>query len=233
MTEIQQLLRTADSFAAIEHIHRAGSPLEIAALYQSLVIDLYWKGRDLPAVIFLGRAGIQHCLVQSLAPNTAPELVEKFRSVAKALAYNLASFTWPGWEEAGIAPTADQIAFGQDCAKLNLRLAIELCKPPLAVSKAHWLLGAHALASRQFDRAQTHFQQALTVLPATDTPSRAMATANAGYLALAQQCHDPANPEPHARFTDIAAYLSAQTDEDSPVYLSQLLTARQVFLLPS
>ena len=228
MTEIRHLLHS-DPFAAIEHLHRQGSPLEIAAQYQSLVVDLYWKAHDLPSVVLLGRAGILHCLTHSVVPYSSPEAIEKFRSVAKALAYNVGSFTWPGWEEPGIVPTPDQIAFGQDCAHLNLRLALELRKPPKALANAHWLVGAHALASHNFDLAESEFHHALQACPPTDAPSRAAAAANAAYLALAQQCKSPTDPVPRAAFAEITAHLSAQTDEDSPAYLNQLLIAHRHF----
>src|ERR1700721_2000959 len=128
MNEILQLLHEGDSFAAIEEIQKEGFPLEIAARYQALVSNLYWKAHDLQAFIAIGRAGILYCLGQSLVSKSADE-IEKLRSIAKGLAFDVGSFTWPGWEEPGINPTAADLAVGMDCAWLNLRLAIELKKP--------------------------------------------------------------------------------------------------------
>lgn len=136
--EIQQLLRGRDSFAAIELIQKQGIPLEIAARFKSLVTELYWKTHDLPAVVVIGRAGILYCLGQSLTAGNSPEAARKLRSFAKGLAYDIGSFTWPGWEEPGIHPTPDEIAFGRECANLNLRLAIELNKPPVP---SRWPIG--------------------------------------------------------------------------------------------
>src|ERR1700733_6665763 len=97
--ELQDLLRSSDSFAALERIQRHGAPLEIAARYESLIPDLYWKAHDLPAIVTLGRAGICYCLGQSLLADVSPQMATQFRSTAKSLAYNVGSFTWPGWEE--------------------------------------------------------------------------------------------------------------------------------------
>lgn len=226
MTEIRDLLRAGDSFAAIEHIQRHGNPLEIAARYQALVPELYWKARDLPAVVAIGRAGILYCLGQSLTAGASPEDVEKLRSIAKELAYNVASFTWPGWEEPGIYPTPDEIALGRDCAKLNLRLAIELKKPPERVSMAHWLIGAHALAADDHETAEKEFQLALDVSPATD------AAINMGYLAIARLCRNPSDAAARTSFDGIIAQLKSRTDEDAKDYLAQLLTARRHFVPP-
>jgi len=77
--------------------------------------------------------------------------VDRLRSTAKGLAYDVGSLTWPGWEEPGIDPTPEDLAFGRECARLNLRLAIELKKPALKISMAYWLVGADALAILSID----------------------------------------------------------------------------------
>ncbi len=223
-----------DSFAAIERIQQAGTPAEIAARYAALVSDLYWKAHDLPAVVTVGRAGIIYCLTQSAAPELPADAIDSLRMTAKGLAYDLGSFTWPGWEEPGISPTADDLALGRDCAKLNLRLAIELKKPPSRVSMAHWLIGAHALAAGDFEFAERQFQAAQDVLPSTDPAAKELQPCNLGYLAIARlgkNPHDPiANSAAQADYERITGELAARKDEDAEVYLSQLLSARRLFV---
>jgi len=229
-SEIQELLRGGDSFAAIEHIQRHGAPPEVAARYESLVLDLYWKARDLAAVTVVGRAGILYCLGQRAVAGIAPEISAKLGQAAKGLAYNLGSFTWPGWEEPGISPTSDDVAVGRDCAKLNLRLGIELKKPPLGVSKAHWLIGAHALASRDFELAEKEFQLAQDVLPASDKAAQELEPCNLGYFAVARLARNPADSAAQARFAEITARLGERDDDDSREYLTQLVRARRLFV---
>jgi hypothetical protein len=228
--EIQELFRTGDSYAAIEHIQRHGSPLEIAARYESLVSNLYWNAHDLPAVVTIGRAGILYCLGQSLAADASSESAEKLRSVAKGLAYDIGSFTWPGWEEPGITPTPADLAVGRDCAQLNLRLAIELNKPPARLSMAHWLVGAHALAARDFELAEKEFQLAQDVLPQTDAAANAVKDCNAGYMALARLCKNPADAVAPAQFDEVIARLGTREGDDAKSYLTQLLSARRLFV---
>jgi hypothetical protein len=230
--EIQELLRAGDSFAAIEHIQRQGDSLEIAARYQSLLSELYWKAHDLPAVLVVGHAGILHCLGQSLIAGTSAENIEKLRSIAKALAYDIGSFTWAGWEEPGIDPTPDQLAVGLDCAELNLRLAIELRKPSNRLAMAHWLVGAHALAARDADMAITHFQLARAVLPVKDDASKTLDLCNGGYLALARLCKNATDASLQANFNEIIAQLNALPDKEVSFYVSQLMTARRLFCMP-
>ena len=230
MTEVLQLLRTGDSFAAMEIIQCQGAPLDIAARYHSLVKDLYWKARDLPAVALIGRAGILYCLGQSLIAKETPKTAEQFRSIAKGLANDVGSFTWPGWEEPGIHPTPDEIAFGRDCARLNLRLAIELKKPLSRLSMAHWLLGAHKLSARDFQGAVKQFQLAQEVLQ-TDVPeSKANEPLNAGYLMIARLCGDGSDTEARSKIDEIIGELNARSDEEAKDFCTQLTTARRHFL---
>jgi hypothetical protein len=230
VNEILEILRGGDSFCALEHLQRQGSPLQIAARYESLVLDLYWKAHDLPATVLIGRAGILHCLGCSVVADAAPESVEQLRSIAKAIAYNLGSFTWPGWEEPGIAPTSEHLAFGQDCAGLNLRLALELHKPPKALSKAYWLIGAHALASRDFNLAESAFHHAQEVFTSTDADTQAMHACNAGYFALARLCKNRLDATANAQLEMITARLAAQPTDEAQAYLAQLLTAHRLFM---
>jgi hypothetical protein len=230
LKEIQELLRAGDSFTAIEHIQREGTPSEIAARYQTLVKDLYWKAHDLAAVVVIGRAGIFYCLGQLLTAEVPGEPAQKIGDAAKEMAFNLASFCWPGWEEPGINPSDEELAFGRDCARLNLRLAIQLKRPPRGVSMAHWLIGAHALAARDFDLAAKEFERAQEVLPPTDPAANEMEPCNLGYLAVAQLCKNASDSAAQARFEQIIARLRNQQDEAAQEYLSQLIRARRIFV---
>ncbi len=229
LDELQNLLRTGDSFAAIEKIQETGSPHEIAARYQSLVSGLYWKSHDLPAVISIGRAGILFCLTQAIAAES-PDVIDQLRSAAKSLAYDIGSFTWPGWEEPGIDPTPADLAAGMDCARLNLRLAIELKKPKDRLSMAHWLVGAHALSSRDFDLAQQQFHLAQAVLPIDDPTCKNLGPCNLGYMAIARLCKNPSDQSARVDLDKILAELSAREDEDSKAYFAQLQSARRIFV---
>jgi hypothetical protein len=231
--EIQELLRTTDSFAAMEYIQRDGTPLEIAARYDSLVRDFYWKAHDLPGLVVVSRAGIMYCLGQLLVVGHSSDTVEKLGHTAKGMAYNVGSFTWPGWEEPGINPTLEHLAYGRDCARLNLRLAIELNRPPKGLSKAHWLIGAHALVTRDFELAEKEFQLAQDVLPASDPAAKEMEPCNMGYLAVARLCWNQSDAAARSCFEQITARLTAQNDEESQDYLSQLLRARRLFVATS
>jgi hypothetical protein len=228
LEQIQNLLKLGDCFSVAEFVQQEGSSLDIAIRYHSLVKDLYWKSRDLPAIIAVGRAGIYYCLGKSTAEGVPPELVDKLRSSAKAIAYDVGSFTWPGWDEPGITPGPADLAAGRDCALLNLRLAVELKKPADRVSAAHWLLGAHLLASRDFESAERHFKFAADLLVKVEFD--ATKQMNLGYAALAQLCREPSGVEPNARFKEVIEKLRAYEDKDAKEFAAQLKTACRVFM---
>jgi hypothetical protein len=123
--EIARLVQSGDTYAALQHVQREGTPREIAARFHEIVRDLYWSTKQLPAVVAVARGGIHYCLIKMDEATDAEERAF-FGSQAKMLANNLASFVWPGWNEAAVSPTTCDVAIGLDAAKLNLRLAIEL-----------------------------------------------------------------------------------------------------------
>src|SRR5689334_18332785 len=119
---VTTLLREQDSYAAIEHLERQPDPLAVARTYGDLVRHLYWKEKELPAVIAMARAGIQHGIAAARAVEASdPDQAYQLRSSAKGLAYDLGSFTWSGWDEPGIIIDPSQEAIGLDAARANLR----------------------------------------------------------------------------------------------------------------
>ncbi len=87
-----------------------------------------------------GRAGVQLGLTEGRrVAGSNPDLSTSLIGHAKAISYNLASFSWPGWDEQEIELCVSDIAMELDAAKLNLRLTIELKRGAGPMRKAHWL----------------------------------------------------------------------------------------------
>src|SRR3990172_8189674 len=125
--KVKSLLQKNDAFKAIEFLNGSGDPLTIAKRYSELVLDFYWKERSLSHVIPFSISGIQYCLTKAEG-SSSKKVAKELKGIAKAISYNLASFTWPGWNEKGIRITPVEIEIGLDSAKFNLRLARELKK---------------------------------------------------------------------------------------------------------
>lgn len=148
LDEALKRLDAADSFAVIAWLEQQEDAPATAALYNDLVRHLYWERQDMLNVVALGRAGIQHALGHGLMAE------------ARAQAYNLASFTWPGWDETGVIITTSDMAFGLEAARAALRWLVELTESDLRLARAHWLIGAHLLAAWDYDGARGAFAQA-------------------------------------------------------------------------
>ena len=95
-----ELLATDSSFAAIEHLNSQENPTAAPEEYNELLRHLHWQEKDLFGILAIGRAGIQFGLEAAKDSSTEndthlPEIKKRTRS----LAYNLASYTWPGWAD--------------------------------------------------------------------------------------------------------------------------------------
>lgn len=155
LTIIAEMSSRTDPYAVFEFLVRQ-DPQVTADVYQQLQTNLYWQQKNLPATIAFSQAGILHCLTG--AARTTPAVDSRaLPGAAKQLAYNLASFTWPGWDEPGIRITTSDLSIGCDAARLNLRLAEELDRPEKARANALWALGAHELAAGKYAVAQNRF----------------------------------------------------------------------------
>lgn len=220
------VFRDSDSVAAVVLLTDHPNPLLAAQAFGLVMRQLYWKEKNLPATLAFGRAGVQHGLTSaSRLAATDPAQTLQLRSIAKGLAYDLASFTWPGWDEPGIVITPADIAVGLDAAKANLRLARELEKGDLPLSRAHWMLGAQQLAAREYVAAQESFQTA--AVHARKAGVEAEGLLSDGFLQLSRLL---ARDEPAVRrkaLSEIVTKLKPLPDGE--FFAGQISTAEKVF----
>jgi len=231
------LLAERGPLGAIEWLSRQNDPASIASTYAEVLTHQYWVAHDLASVIQIGLAGIQFCLnlahkysVDVAGPVdgrklTSPSLAESLKSTAKGLSYNIGSFCWPGWDEPGIIVGATALAIGRDAAALNLRLALELDKGDVPLSRAHWLIAAHEMAAGNLEAARTSF----------DEGARCAAMGNAfeeqllckGFSLLAQRLENVDNAELQAELNRVRQRLGKTTN--GPGFVAQIDTAERIF----
>lgn len=217
-----KLLAEGDTFQAIEFLATRELALAIDAC-AVLQRDLYWKKKDVRRSTAIGRAGIQLALVGSRS--LEPAAAQKMRASAKAVAYNIGSFNWPGWDEPGITLDSGDVAAGFDAAQLNLRLAIELEKGDLALSRAKWLVGAFELARHDNIRAAERFSEGAGF--AKKAGERRDELLNVGYALLAAILESPRDARLRADFEAIKHEIGSQKDGGGDV--TQIDTALRVF----
>lgn len=190
--------------------------------YSEAMRHAYWEDRDLAGAIAIAFAGISRLLAE--ARTATPERAHGLRSRAKQLTYDLASYTWPGWDEPGIIVTPPEMRAGFAAARANLRMAADLQKGDLALSRAHWMLGAHELASGHFDEAHASFEQA------AESAAQAGETAEAE-LALAFAALAAIGRDRGATEALDAALIRLAAVEGGSDLISQVTTARQALEL--
>jgi hypothetical protein len=228
LEEVKTLLADGDTYSAMEFVSSTGKPRDIAERYFNLVIDFYWKEHSLPDLITMARAGIQYCLTKAQElPEDRSEEINKLRSTAKAISYNLASFCWPGWEQPGIDIAPRDLAIGLDAAMLNLRLARELKKPAAAVSAAYWVLGAQYMAMAEYDEAMDAFVMARG--KAREAEDEASMLMNSGYIAIVMILEGTEIERGEKQFDEAVADLAKMDTDDANFYAGQLKSVRAFF----
>jgi hypothetical protein len=124
--------------------------------YRAAMRAAYWDDKDVPVALAIADAGASRFL--SAADDADATLAFELRSAAKGLLYDVASFTWVGWDEPGVVISEVDAASGLDAARSNLSMAIDLEKGDLPLARAHWMLGAHLLTSGAHDEAVRSFE---------------------------------------------------------------------------
>lgn len=227
--EALRRLTTEDSQAVVQYITASGDSIHAVNVFMLVTRDLYWKSKNLTLAIVLGQAGVQFGLTEAQRlTGTNPSRARKLRSSAKTLAYDLSSFCWPGWDEEGITISSVYLSYGQDLARLNLRLAEELEMGNVTKSRAYWLIGAHYLAIKQFERARRSFVEGSKFSAGSDANEAELLMR--GYIYLADLLKNQKNKKLRREYESVIDELK-QTREG--VYFSeQLETAEYVFTQP-
>jgi len=204
-------------------------PLLGTRVFGDLQNQLYWKWKNVQLASAMGREGLERGLREAEALDAVDkERADKLRAAAKGLAFDLGSFNWPGWDEPGIALHEEDIAAGFDAAKINLRLALDLNKPDLPLSRAHWLVGAYELATGDLVAAARNFTMAAERANCAGEPAEAML--NRGYALIATQLANPDDGQPREEYASLRGQL--ETEKDGDAFVSQLETALKVFTRP-
>jgi len=228
MNEVKQLLSDRGPEAAVEFIEGQDDLGKTVNTYNNLIFELYNKEKNLKWLVPVANAGITFCLGKSkeLASQNA-ELSTKLKSVAKALSFNLASFTWPGWDEKGIVITQADLDAGLEAAKLNLQLVEELGADPGQMSNSHWSVGAHYLARKtpaDFDKAKKSFESALDY--GKQAGSRESELMNAGYIVITRVL---AGEDARSDLDDVVKELNDLGTGDAKFFAKQIEDVLEVF----
>lgn len=224
-TALKQLLET-DSAAVLESIFRADEPLVAGQVCNEALCTLYWKKKDLQSALAIGRGGMLLSLASAVrCEKENAELARKLTLVAQQIAYNMASFTWPGWNEPGIAITASDCAIGLDAARTSLRLVAQLNKGAIALSRGKWMLAGHELSAGNAPAARAHYAEAAQ--HADEAKSEAETLLCRGFEKLAELVGSPSDKQARKALEEIKQRLP--TVPDGKDFVQQIETAEEVY----
>ena len=151
---VQDIIKDSDIFAATEFLFQLGDPESIVDAFGKLLLDIYHKNKSIDQAMHFGQAGINFALFQAVSVQKLnPSLAKELRFGAKKMATNIASFTWPGWDEPGIKLSPQHKKTGLIYAKFSIRLLLELEPSADQLSFSYWFLGAQLLANRNHQEA--------------------------------------------------------------------------------
>lgn len=131
--------------------------LSALRLMNDLGTDLYVEEKDLMGALQWLDTCIQFGLALSLGLKDTPR--KEVLNEAKAAAYHMAYYCWPGWGDPAIKVSESEKKLGLQMAKLNMTLCHELRKPDIVAARGHWLLGAMIMAFGVYQAAISHFRQ--------------------------------------------------------------------------
>lgn len=207
------------AFAAIAELATVADVDAAAEGYSQAMRQAYWEAKDLSLATAMAYAGCSRLL--AAATDADEDRAYRLRSAAKGLMYDLASFTWPGWDEAGIDIAPSDAAAGLAAARANLAMAVELGKGDLPVSRGQWMLAAHLLTAGDHAAAADHFSEARRLADAAGASAEArLADAFIALTRLAAGTGEADDLD--------TAVAGLEATDDGPSLVGQVVTARSV-----
>ncbi|MCX5661007.1 MAG: hypothetical protein NTW19_15065 [Planctomycetota bacterium] len=230
---VQALIAEKDLFAASEHVFALADEPRIVEAFSDLVADVYYKAKSVEQVIHFAHAGIHYCLARAAAKaKDNPAAANELRLDAKRMATNVASFTWPGWDEPGVAISPDQLRQGLAFARYSIRQLLELEPKVAQLAFSYWFLGAQLLANGLHAEALGPFGLALDNSRKQEKNADGV-TMLEGYIGLAKLLDAKRDvgqrAAGEAEFNAAVSTLKSRGNDDAGFYAEQLVTARKVF----
>jgi hypothetical protein len=228
LAEVLETAKSSGTYAAICKVVAEHSAQRASELLHAAAQAMYYQHKNVRVCVGFARAGIHHALVEAARTEPAdPAVASALRGAAKAIAYDLGSNLWPGWQDEGITLTAADLETGHEAAVLNLRLAERLERPALPRCNAHWLVGAHELVRDNPEAARTQFRLAGRQAELASKPE--FVEMCRGYSTLAELLGPSAPATAAAEFDAAVQALRDLKTDDAAFFADQLGSVRRFF----
>ena len=147
------------------------------------------------------------------------EKINMLRQFARGRAYNVAAFTWPGWDDMGTISQENQ-ELGLSAARVALDLASEAKD---VTFNALWINGAHELNAKNYDAAIKFFERTRDAAEAKEGQYMAI-----GWIELTKYLDGPTEQ----RLTNLESAIKVlrEADQDNgEFFANQIEIAREVY----
>jgi hypothetical protein len=221
-----EALRLADSneLTAMRFVLAAGADAaDIAQRYADVTQALYRERKNVTQMLAVAKMSITYCLgAAERAAATDPAAAAALKTKAKAIAYNAAANSWPGWGDEGIIIKPSHLEEASGLAARSLELVEDLNLGPRQVGTSQWLVGALHLAAGRSDDAIATLSRARDAYAAGG--ERVAELLALGYLALARRRQG--TPERHRNeMEEICQQLQKNGSPQAMAFVNQLRTA--------
>ena len=157
-------------------------------------------------------------LIKRTDENDCTEL-NRLRKFARGVAFNIAAFTWPGWDDTGPISSENQ-KLGLSAARVALDFAMQVED---ITFNALWINGAHELNAKNFEIAIEFFERARDA--ADETSGKKMAS---GWIALTELLPDSTDKK-RTRLDEALAELRQADEQNGDFFAQQIETALDVY----
>ena len=227
LVSLLALVQTGKVAEAISIVEAIPNPMEASVAFIELSRQAYRELHDISSMVALGNAGTQFALSKAASSEDSAD-ADQLRKSAKILAFNTAANCWPGWGDISLDIKEDHLQAGLSLAALCRDLTAELNLGHKQRGTAHWLIGALALAMRQYAEALVELQRAKEEYQAGgDSDCVLMAE---GYTALVLKAQPESRLAGDHELARILQLLSNRGSKDAQFFADQLITADRVLI---
>ncbi len=223
---LSEALRLADTneLTAMRSVLEADADTaEVAQRYADVAQALYRERKNVTQMLAVAKAGVAYCLsAAERVAATDPAAAATLKTKAKAIAYNAAANSWPGWGDEGIVIAPSHIEEASGLAARSLELVEDLKLGYRQLGTSQWLVGALHLAAGRSDDAIAALSRARDAYAAGG--ERVSELLVLGYLALARSRQG--TPERHRNeLEEICQQLQKDGSPQAIAFVNQLRTA--------
>lgn len=223
-SEALEVAAHGDVSSACNAIESCSDQHTIAQLYARASQAAYLERKSVQIMAALTNAGVRYCLdsAEALASEDHKSAL-KMKEVAKTIAYNMATNSWPGWGDEGIVIGQADLAAGLEAAVISLQLVEELELGSSQVGNAHWIIGALQLAAGSNEEAITAFEMSRAAfLDAEEDNSVLLAD---GFIALTRKAQSETWKVGTEETAQVLETLKSKGTEDASFFAGQIETA--------